>query len=630
MTAFLIKALCLVGLRLLIVTVSAALLCTFTEQQVFEPRKPLTLDFIETASIVEAPTTIGSADSELYWRSKEDIDKTLDTLQAMGVNTIRIGIPWAGVQIFNAPFYYWNQVDLMVNAAVERNMGVLAAVNTTPIWFGWPLYSAHFPPEAYAEFIGLVAERYKGKISAYEVWNEPNTIFFQNPVDPVFYTRLLQAAYPAIKAADPEATVVGGVLLAAYTAGSVTINPQDFVATMYENGAKGYFDAISYHPYHPDIPFSESGIFLRGALTQYREMRQVMDLNGDDELKIWISEYGLPTGTFNGTTVDEAYQAEFIEDLLSFWPTVNGTERPEGPIYIYTTRDFASGDPNLQYNFGFFYTDWTPKQAAYIIAQYAGGLVEPPPEGPARPIIDAAIALARTIVDASVRVINAGYDLFKAAVDITVQVIRGLIDLSVRVVRGLAQVSVAVITGIVDAVGAVIDGITDRFGPDDGTTPENETLRVLRTDTQLSDEPPADIAPFALTTGDLTETDGSEPQTEFTDAEDGTQGLDDKSTETTESDETTEGPGAEDETTGTEDETTDTTGSKDDTTGSKDETTGSEDDAELTESNTSTTTQGDTKNTESGGLSGTGNSEGANQTTNSSAGGEQNSTAPSS
>ena len=117
MPAFLTRALRLVGLRVLIVTVSAALICTVTEQQVSEPRKPLTLDLIETASIVEAPTTIGSADSELYWRSPEDIEKTLDALQAMGVNTIRIGVPWVYVQLLPVPYYYWDQVDLMVNAA---------------------------------------------------------------------------------------------------------------------------------------------------------------------------------------------------------------------------------------------------------------------------------------------------------------------------------------------------------------------------------------------------------------------------------------------------------------------------------------------------------------------------------
>ncbi len=246
-------------------------------------------------------------------------------------------------------------------------------------------------------------------------------IFFQNPVDPVFYTRMLQAAYPAIKAADPDATVVGGVLISSYTAGPVSINPRDFLATMYDNGAKEYFDAISYHPYHLDLPFSQSGIPLRGALRYYREMRALMDLNGDEELKVWISEYGIPTTNIDGRVVDEAYQAEFIEDLLSFWPTVNGAERPEGPVYTYTTRDFLTGDPNAQYNFGVFKTDWTPKEAAYIIAQYAGGLVEAPEQGPDRPIIDAAIAVARAFVDATVRVINAGYDLFKAAVDVTVR-----------------------------------------------------------------------------------------------------------------------------------------------------------------------------------------------------------------
>jgi hypothetical protein len=56
----------------------------------------------------------------------------------------------------------------------------------------------------------LAADRYKGKISAYEVWNEPNGITFWNPVDPVAYTRMLQTGYTAIKAADPSATVIGG------------------------------------------------------------------------------------------------------------------------------------------------------------------------------------------------------------------------------------------------------------------------------------------------------------------------------------------------------------------------------------------------------------------------------------
>ena len=49
----------------------------------------------------------------------------------------------------------------------------------------------------------MVATRYKGKVSAYEVWNEPNGKVFWDPEpDAAQYTELLKAAYPAIKAAE--------------------------------------------------------------------------------------------------------------------------------------------------------------------------------------------------------------------------------------------------------------------------------------------------------------------------------------------------------------------------------------------------------------------------------------------
>ena len=142
----------------------------------------------------------------------------------------------------------------MVNAAVERNMGVLAAINTTPIWVGPPMILRSSPTRQVRRIRGPGRRALQGQDCRLRGVERAQRDLLQNPVDPVFYTRMLQAAYPAIKAADPEAVVVGGVVLAAYTAGSIAINPSDLVATMYENGAKGYFDAISYHPYHPDFP----------------------------------------------------------------------------------------------------------------------------------------------------------------------------------------------------------------------------------------------------------------------------------------------------------------------------------------------------------------------------------------
>lgn len=548
MTAFACKCLRVVGVRILIVAVSAALLCSIAGQQPTGQRVPgpktLSQDVIETASIVQLPTTIGSADSDLYNRSQADVEKTLDVLQAMGVQNVRIIVPWAGVQPFSLPLYNWGSVDRMVNAAAERNMGVLAVINSTPRWAGRPYLSGHPTPEAFADFAGLVANRYEGKIAAYEVWNEPNALTFWNPVDPAAYTEMLKAGYTAIKAADSEALVVGGVVASLFSALDVTINPQDFVAAMYDNGAKGYFDAISFHPYHFHLEFSESGTHPAGALNQLEKIRDVMIENGDEELKIWATEYGLPTAVSSGEAIDEQYQADFIEDFLRSWAEQDGT----GPVYIYSTRDTLSGDPDIQKNFGFFYTDWTPKEAAFIIAQFAGGGVSVPEE-PDRPILDAAVAIARAIVDATVRVINGGVQLFAAAVDITVQVIRGLVDLGVRVVRGLANAAI-------DVVDRVIDGIRDRVGPDDEVTTDNNSTTQQFLRTVASDEPSAGDATAAVANSDSTETDITGSQTASA-KEETESDVVTESTETgegTDSDENAENTGSEDETTNSEDE----------------------------------------------------------------------------
>ena len=47
------------------------------------------------------------------------------------------------------------------------------------------------------------------------------------------------------------------MLGAVVTAGGFTMDPVTFVQTMYANGAKGYFDALSYHPYNYSKTFAE-------------------------------------------------------------------------------------------------------------------------------------------------------------------------------------------------------------------------------------------------------------------------------------------------------------------------------------------------------------------------------------
>ena len=63
-------------------------------------------------------------------------------------------------------------------------------------------------------FAGAVAARRRtGGSPDFEIWNEPNNVVFWQPApNPAAYTAALLAAYAAIKAVDPEGTVITGGL----------------------------------------------------------------------------------------------------------------------------------------------------------------------------------------------------------------------------------------------------------------------------------------------------------------------------------------------------------------------------------------------------------------------------------
>src|ERR1051325_9296912 len=84
---------------------------------------PVVLPYATMAAINTSNTTVGFADSDIYAMSPADIDRTLDEMQVMGVQNVRILIPWSHIEVYN-DVYYWNQLDTLVNAANARNMGI--------------------------------------------------------------------------------------------------------------------------------------------------------------------------------------------------------------------------------------------------------------------------------------------------------------------------------------------------------------------------------------------------------------------------------------------------------------------------------------------------------------------------
>ena len=317
----------------------------------------LTAQIENTAEIVSAPSTIGIADSGLYGQTQAQIDQTLDTLQSIGVQDIRVFVPWIFVEPAQGT-YNWSYMDMVMQAAADRNMGVMVEIASTPTWAGssTSITGAGTPdPATYAAFAAEVAKRYGSTISAYEIWNEPNYVLSSDPIDATAYAALLKAAYPAIKAVDPTATVVAGALGSVISFGSITLDPVTFVKEMLAAGASGYFDALSFHPYQESLPFSSGAGVANSPLTQLNAIYQLLQQYGDGNLKIWISEFGASTND-----VSEQTQADLIKNLLDTWQTLAYA----GPVFIYTAQDGVAGADG----YGIYNADWTPKLAVAVIA----------------------------------------------------------------------------------------------------------------------------------------------------------------------------------------------------------------------------------------------------------------------
>lgn len=317
--------------------------------------------------IEQLPSTVGLADSDLLGLPPDQVVKAIGLMKASGVTTVRLLVPWIAIQ--RTPGSYdWSMVDKTVNAAFAQRISVLATLNSPPAWAvapGQPPVAGRpASAAAFGQFAGAVAAHFKGKVAAYEIWNEPNAAAFFAPApDPAGYADLLKAAYPAIKAADPDASVVTGGLGAIVDFAAIAMDPVKFVTAMYAAGAKDYFDALSFHPYQYTMKFTEMW-HPDAPLNQLAGIRQAMIANGDARKRVWATEYGEPS-----SVVGEAAQAEYLEDMLSKWSKLPYA----GPVYVYTVRDRNSLSTQPEDTLGIYRSDGTPKPAERVVAARLGG-----------------------------------------------------------------------------------------------------------------------------------------------------------------------------------------------------------------------------------------------------------------
>jgi hypothetical protein len=235
----------------------------------------------------------------LMWHDVGTAIRQLDMVAQDGLGVIRFDVSWRNLEPSRGTFQYLDKLDQIVDAIDQRDLTAVITIDETPGWAngGQSLWVPPDDPKDYADFAGMLAARYAGRITAWEIWNEPDiSLFWQPGPDPVVYTKLLVAASRAIRAADPSALVIGG---------SIAFGNTDYVKAMYANGAKGSFDALSVHPYTlKHAPDDESDRYHSLTAT-LDDVHAVMTAQGDGNLPIWVTEFGWATVGLNSVSSDQ-------------------------------------------------------------------------------------------------------------------------------------------------------------------------------------------------------------------------------------------------------------------------------------------------------------------------------------
>jgi hypothetical protein len=238
--------------------------------------------------------------------------RSMGMIADAGFTWIRQQFPWEDIEIHGRGDFEdrrnvdaigvvsaWDKYDQIVALAAQHGVHVLARIDNPPAWTrANPNESTLAPPDDWADydaFLTAVAERYRGRVRHYQIWNEPNIYpeWGENPVNPEEYTAVLCRAYALLKAIDPAIVVHAAALSPTVSLTDRNLSDLIFLQRMYQAGASGCFDVMHAQGY---------GFFsgptdqrLRTTTLNFARplyIRDIMVANGDAGVPLWISEAG--------------------------------------------------------------------------------------------------------------------------------------------------------------------------------------------------------------------------------------------------------------------------------------------------------------------------------------------------
>ena len=317
-----------------------------------------------------------------------DLENTPDIVSRvnqLGVNWAKIEVSWADIEPAESN-YAFDALDALIAGLDAHGIQILLNIYAAPPW-SRRAYTSHFnsllransgPPEdpnAYGNFMRVVAERYAGLVDAYEIWKAPNILKYW--MAPIFerkptrgddgeygfpdkiqlgadhYVVLLKSAYKAINSVDSDALVItAGLAPVGFTDNYNSVATGTFLQNMLHEGATDYSDGIGAlfgasavpptlfcceQPPGVDTHYESYLQYFREILYLYHD---VLTRNGAADVPIYVTQVGW--GTTEGSNL--AIPASGLEWL-------GYTDQDEQALYVRQAYDLARG---LRYIEGMF------------------------------------------------------------------------------------------------------------------------------------------------------------------------------------------------------------------------------------------------------------------------------------
>jgi hypothetical protein len=219
-------------------------------------------------------------------------------LEKSGVKWVMRTFDWGLIQPYQDEWDFL-ELDAVVDTVIAsgiKMLGVLAYDN----WWIHNDNSVRIVTKEnlphFLEYVRGTVEHFRGRVSAWCIWNEPNTSYFWRGTDEEYYELTRQAAY-AVKETDPEAILLCG----AFNRGILGLQ-EKFIRGLFEWGAMEKADGVAFHPYELNP--------VRTILL-FDEFKKIMNDYGFAD-KIWITEVGYPTGGMYPTKIRERRLPEYV------------------------------------------------------------------------------------------------------------------------------------------------------------------------------------------------------------------------------------------------------------------------------------------------------------------------------